>query len=214
MRVIIADDSVLLREGIARILTEAGIQVTALVGDAQELQAAIDRDPPDIAIIDIRMPPTFTHEGAQAATRLKQQRPRLGILLLSQAMETRYAAELAQAHPEGFGYLLKDRVAAIDVLLHALRQIAARSTVLDSEVVKYLIGRARQNRYLTLTDRERTVLELMANGRSNRAISNQLNLTPKTIEGHIANIFTKLDLHPEPDDNRRVLAVLGWLQTQ
>ncbi len=214
MRVIIADDSVLLREGLARILAEAQIEVTAMVGDAAALERAVEQDPPDAAVIDIRMPPTFTHEGAQAATRLREQQPALGILLLSQSMETRYAAALARAHPEGFGYLLKDRVAGVSTLVDALHSVAAGGTVLDPTVISYLLGQATtRTRYLALTDREREVVELMAQGRSNGAISRQLFLTLKTVEGHIASIFTKLDLRSEPDDNRRVLAVLGWLES-
>jgi len=213
MRVIIADDSVLLREGLARILVEARIEVTGMVGDAEALERVVERDPPDAAVIDIRMPPTFTHEGAQAATRLRERHPALGILLLSQSLETRYVAALAQAHPEGFGYLLKDRVAGVSTLVDALHQLVAGGTVLDPTVVSYLLGHATtRTRYLTLTNREREVVELMAQGRSNGAIGRQLFLTPKTVEGHIASIFTKLDLHNEPDDNRRVLAVLGWLE--
>jgi len=210
MRVIVADDSVLLREGLARILAEARIEVTAMVGDAHALEQAVAQDPPDAAVIDIRMPPTFTHEGAQAAIRLRERWPALGILLLSQAMETRYAATLARAHPEGFGYLLKDRVAGVSTLVDALRAVAAGDTVLDPTAVSYLLGRAAtRSRYLALTDREREVVELMAQGRSNGAISRHLFLTVKTVEGHIASIFAKVGLHSEPDDNRRVLPVAG-----
>ena len=214
MRVIIADDSGLLREGLARILTEARIDVTTLARDAAELEQAVNDDPPDAAIIDIRMPPTFTHEGARAAIRLRERHPALGILLLSQSVETRYAATLARSHPVGFGYLLKDRVAGTSTLVDALRTIVAGGTVLDPTVVSYLLGRAdTRSRYLALSDREREVVELMAQGRSNGAIARQMYLTPKTVEGHIASIFTKLGLRSEPDDNRRVLAVLGWLES-
>ncbi len=161
------------------------------------------------------MPPTFTHEGAQAAILLRARWPRLGILLLSQSMETRYAATLARTHPEGFGYLLKDRVAGVTTLVDALRTVIGGGTVLDPTVVSYLLGHAStRSRYLALTEREREVVALMAQGRSNAAIARQLFLTPKTIEGHIASIFTKLDLRSEPDDNRRVLAVLGWLESK
>lgn len=213
MRVVIADDSVLLREGLARILAEAHIEICAMVGDADALYVAVEEHRPDVAIIDIRMPPTFTHEGAQAAARLRTQRPHLGILLLSQSLENRYATTLAQTSAEGFGYLLKDRVAGVSTLVDALHQIAGRGTVLDPSVVSYLLGRrTTRNLLRSLTDRERDVVALMAEGRSNAAISRQLFLNQKTVEGHIASIFTKLDLPPEPDDNRRVLAVLTWLQ--
>jgi DNA-binding NarL/FixJ family response regulator len=214
MRVVIADDSGLLRDALARILTEAQIEVCATVGDPEALHEAVDQHEPDVAVVDIRMPPTFTHEGAQAAIQLRERRPRLGILLLSQSLESRYAATLAQTHFEGFGYLLKDRVAGASTLVDAVQQVAAGGTVLDPSVVAYLLGRnASRERLRTLTDRERDVVTLMAQGRSNGAISRQLFLNPKTVEGHIASVFLKLHLHPESEDNRRVLAVLTWLQT-
>jgi DNA-binding NarL/FixJ family response regulator len=213
VRVVIADDAVLLREGIARILAEADIEVCAMVGDAAALHSAVDEHLPDVAIVDIRMPPTFTHEGAQAAVALRDRLPQLGILLLSQSLENRYVATLAQAHPAGFGYLLKDRVAGVSTLVDAVHHVAAGGTVLDPSVVTYLLSRnATRDRLRTLSDRERDVVALMAEGRSNAAISRQLFLNQKTVEGHIASIFGKLDLLPEPDDNRRVLAVLTWLQ--
>lgn len=213
MRVVIADDSVLLREGLSRLLAEAGIHTCAMAGDADELQAAVTQHHPDVALVDIRMPPTYTHEGAQAAIRLREQSAHLGILLLSQSLESRYAATLAQAHPAGFGYLLKDRVLDVATLVDAVERVAAGGTVLDPDVVSYLLRRhGNRDRLATLSERERVVLALMAQGRSNMAISRHLVLGAKTIESHIASILTKLDLLPEPDDNRRVLAVLTWLQ--
>lgn len=210
----IADDSVLLREGLARLLGEAGIETAALTGDAVELEKAVAEHAPNVALVDIRMPPTFTHEGAQAAARLRAGFPDLGILLLSQSLETRYAAELVREHPERFGYLLKDRVLHVATLVDALERVAAGGTVLDPEVVRHLMGRGSKGRLTTLSEREQQVLALMAQGRSNRAICKELVLNEKTVETHISTIFTKLTLLPQPDDHRRVLAVLAWLQQQ
>jgi len=213
MRVVIADDSGLLREGLAKLLTEAGVEVVASVADGPSLTVAVAAYEPDIAIVDIRMPPTFTHEGAQAATQLRRDWPMLGILLLSQAVESRYALELARTHPTGFGYLLKDRVVNVATLIDALDRIAHGGTVLDPGIVAHFLGRqSAQNRLAELTVRERQVLSLMAEGRSNRAIARELIVTEKTIETHIASIFAKLDLLPEPDDHRRVLAVRAWME--
>lgn len=215
MRAVIADDSLLLREGLARLLDEADIEVCALAEDAGALEAAVADHCPDVALIDIRMPPTFTHEGAEAAVRLRTTNPDLGILLLSQSLESRYAAELARQTPEGFGYLLKDRVLDIATLIDALESVARGGTVLDPEVVSHLLGRRSSSRRLAaLTPREREVLALMAQGRSNAAVSRELSLNPKTVESHISSIFTKLTLLPESDDHRRVLAVLAWLQDE
>jgi DNA-binding NarL/FixJ family response regulator len=214
VRVVIADDSALLREGLARILVEAGIVVTSMAGDAQGLLAAVEEHQPDVAIVDIRMPPTFTHEGAQAAVEVRRRWRGVGILLLSQSLEFRYAVELARTQADGFGYLLKDRVAGASTLVDAVQQVAAGGTVLDPAVVSYLLGRQGIRDHLRgLTDRERDVIALMAEGRSNSAIGRQLFLNPKTVEGHIASIFGRLGLHPEADDNRRVLAVLAWLES-
>jgi DNA-binding NarL/FixJ family response regulator len=213
MRVVIADDSVLLREGLTRLLAEAGIDTCAVVGDADALTDAVAVHHPDVALVDIRMPPTFTHEGAAAAAQLRNRWPDLGILLLSQSMETRYATALAQANPQRFGYLLKDHVLDVATLTDAIHRVAGGGTVLDPDVIRHLLGRKSvQDRIGTLTHREREVLALMAQGRSNSAISQVLVLTDKTVESHIAHIFTKLGLQPEPADHRRVLAVLAWLQ--
>lgn len=209
MRVVIADDSTLLREGLARLLDEAGVQVCALAGDAVQLAAAVDEHHPEVAIVDIRMPPTYTHEGAAAAMELKDRHPTLGVLLLSQAIETHFATRLLEQHPERFGYLLKDRVIDVQTLLDALHTIAAGGTALDPDVVRHLMrSHSRRAVLRSLTDREREVLGLMAEGRSNAAIASQLVVSHKTVESHIANIFTKLCLEDTADDHRRVLAVL------
>jgi DNA-binding NarL/FixJ family response regulator len=212
VRVVIADDSALLREGLARLLTEANIDVVASVPDGVELEAAVTAHQPDVAIIDIRMPPSYTHEGAQAASRLRDAWPDMGILLLSQSVESRFALELARAHPTGFGYLLKDRVVDVSVLVDAVQRVANGGTALDPDVVSHFLRRG-QSRVDQLSERERDVLTLMAEGRSNRAIATHLVLTEKTVETHIASIFSKLELPPEPNDHRRVLAVRAWLES-
>jgi DNA-binding NarL/FixJ family response regulator len=214
MRVVIADDSVLLREGLARLLAEAGVDTVASVGDGDALEAAVHLHQPDLALIDIRMPPTFTHEGAQTAMTLRAAYPKLGVLLLSQVVERRFALQLARTQPSGFGYLLKDRILDIATLTDAVERVAGGGTVLDPEIVSHFLGRQTSRDQLTaLTDREQTVLALMAEGRSNGAIARALVLNDKTIESHIARIFSKLDLPQQPDDHRRVLAVLTWLET-
>jgi DNA-binding NarL/FixJ family response regulator len=213
VRVVIADDSALWREGLARLLTESGVEVCALVGDATTLEESVGQHQPDVALIDIRMPPTWTHEGAEAAGRLREHWPSLGLLLLSQTLESRQAAGLARAHPRGFGYLLKDHVLDVATLVDALASVRSGGTVLDPDVVSALFGRQdAQDRLGALSLREREVLSLVAQGRSNGAIARQLFLTAKTVESHIASILTKLDLLQEPDDHRRVLAVLAWLE--
>ena len=214
MRVAIADDSALLREGLARLLTEAGMEVAATVADGVALEASLARDRVDVAIIDIRMPPTFTHEGAQVAMRLRASQPELGILLLSQAIESRYALDLARTHPTGFGYLLKDRVVDVATLIDAIQRVANGGTVLDPDIVAHFLGRhTARDQMRELTDREREVLALMAEGRSNIGIARQLVLTERTVETHIASILSKLNIRPEPDDHRRVLAVRAWLES-
>lgn len=213
MRVVIADDSALLREGLARLLAESGVDVCETVADATGLVAAVDRHQPDVAIVDIRMPPTYTHEGAAAAIELRDRMPALGVLLLSQAVETHFASQLLRRHAERFGYLLKDRVVDVETLMGALRTISAGGTVLDPEIVRHLMrADSASDPLAALTERERDVLALMAEGRSNSAIANRLTVSLKTVESHIANIFSKLGLHGAQDDHRRVLAVLAALQ--
>jgi DNA-binding NarL/FixJ family response regulator len=213
VRVVIADDSALLREGLSRLMGEAGVEVCAVVPDTAGLAEAVAEHRPDVAVVDIRMAPTFTHEGAAAAVELRQTYPGLGILLLSQAIETHFASELLEHHAERFGYLLKDRVIDVPSLMQALDTVAAGGTVLDPEIARSLVQRhSVRNPVLALSDREREVLGLMAEGRSNAAIADKLVVSGKTVESHIANIFTKLGLHEAPDDHRRVLAVLAALR--
>ena len=213
MRVVIADDSGLLRDGLAGLLTEAGIDVVGKAADAEELVGLVETSHPDVAVVDIRMPPTFTHEGARAALELRRNHPGLAVLLLSQSLESRYVTDLARTHARGFGYLLKDRVADVQVLLDALGTVVAGGTVLDPEVVSHLLGRNElADQLARLSEREREVLELMAQGLSNKAVAERLVIDVKTVETHIARIMTKLDLHQTPDEHRRVLAVLAWLR--
>jgi DNA-binding NarL/FixJ family response regulator len=214
VRVVIADDSGLLRDGLANLLTEAGVDVVGRAADADQLVALVGEHAPDVAVVDIRMPPTYTHEGARAALELRAEHPGLGILLLSQSLESRYVTDLARTHARGFGYLLKDRVADVRVLLDALGSVDAGGTVLDPEVVSHLLGRNElADQLARLSEREREVLALMAQGLSNKAIAQRLVIDVKTVETHIARIMTKLDLHQTPDEHRRVLAVLAWLRS-
>ena len=212
MRIVIADDSVLLREGLSRLLAEAGSVIQAGVCDAGELIAAVETERPDVAIIDIRMPPTYRHEGTQAAVEIRRRWPTVGILLLSRSIESRFALGLARSHPTGFGYLLKDRVLEVATLVDAIDRVANGGTVLDPSIITHFLGRqSARSRLSALSSREREVLALMAEGRSNSAIAGELVVNDKTIESHIASIFSKLGLSPEPDDHRRVLAVRAWL---
>jgi DNA-binding NarL/FixJ family response regulator len=214
IRIVLADDSVLLREGIARLLVEAGFDVVAQTGDAAALLAAVREHRPDVAIIDIRMPPTHTDEGLRAAEAIRAEfGTSVGVVVLSQYVETTFALRLVADGEGGMGYLLKDRVDDLDELSDAVRRVARGGSVIDPEVVAQLVGRRRARVPLDdLTDREREVLGLMAEGRSNQAICDRLFLAPKTVEAHIANIFSKLELLPAPDDHRRVLAVLSYLR--
>jgi len=213
MRVVIADDSLLFREGLARVLTEADVEVAALVGDAEELRSAVAEFRPDVAIVDVRMPPTQTDEGTRVAREIRADDPSLAVLVLSQTIEVRHAFELFSEQPEGFGYLLKGRVLDVDEFVDSVRRVARGGTVVDPEVVGQLIGRRRTHDPLEeLTPREREVLELMAEGLSNRGICRKLVLSPKTVETHVHSIFGKLALPQEPDEHRRVLAVLAFLR--
>jgi DNA-binding NarL/FixJ family response regulator len=214
VRVVVAEDSTLFREGLVRVLAEAEVEVVAEARNAHELRTFVERERPDVAIIDVRMPPTQTDEGTRTAKELKAELPELGVLILSQVVETKHALDLFSEWPEGFGYLLKDRVLAIDDFLDAVRRVAAGGTAIDPEVVGQLMGRRRERDPLEeLTTREREVLGLMAEGLSNRGICDRLFLSPKTVETHINSIFTKLRLSPAPDDHRRVLAVLAFLRS-
>jgi DNA-binding NarL/FixJ family response regulator len=214
VRVVIADDSVLLREGLVRVVAEGGFDVVDHVGNADELLASVRRDEPDVAIVDVRMPPTYTDEGARAARDIRQRHPDVGVLVLSQVVEPTHALALFTDNAEGFGYLLKDRVVEIDEFLDAIRRVARGGTAIDPEVIAELVGRRRDDGPIgELTPREREVLGLMAEGRSNQAISQKLFLSTRTIETHVNSIFLKLGLLPAPDDHRRVLAVLAFLRT-
>jgi len=214
VRVVIADDSVLLREGLVRVVAEGGFDVVDHVGNADELLASVRRDEPDVAIVDVRMPPTYTDEGARAAREIRERHPDVGVLVLSQVVEPTHALALFTDNAEGFGYLLKDRVVEIDEFLDAIRRVARGGTAIDPEVIAELVGRRRDDGPIgELTPREREVLGLMAEGRSNQAISQKLFLSTRTIETHVNSIFLKLGLLPAPDDHRRVLAVLAFLRT-
>jgi DNA-binding NarL/FixJ family response regulator len=211
LRVVVADDSVLLREGLVRVLVEAGHEVVGSFGDADSLLVAVVELDPDLAVLDVRMPPTFRDEGVRAAIRLRSLVPRAGILLLSQYVEVAYAQELLGSGSGGVGYLLKDRVASLEELVDAIDRIADGGTVLDPEVVAQLIGR-RHDPLTTLTPREREVLQLMAEGRTNAAIAEALFIGVGAVEKNVTSIFAKLALEDSGTDHRRVLAVIAWLQ--
>ena len=213
MRVVIADDAMLLREGTARLLEGAGLDVVGKVDDAQKLLRIVASEHPDVAIVDIRMPPTFTDEGLVAAETIRASYPDVGVLVLSQYLESSYAMRLLQENPERSGYLLKERVSDVAVLVDALKRIVEGECVLDPTIVAMLVRRPRDPDPLAeLTEREREVLALIAEGRSNRAISDLLVLSPKTIETHIGQILLKLGLDDGADYHRRVLAVLAYLR--
>ncbi|GIF75049.1 LuxR C-terminal-related transcriptional regulator [Asanoa siamensis] len=214
MRVVIGEDQALLRDGLERILTAYGETVVAAVATAPELAAAIDDLAPDVAIVDVRLPPSFTDEGLRVATRARARTPGFPILVLSQHVEVLYARELLSAGQGGLGYLLKDRVADVARFVEAVRIVAAGGTVLDPDVVADLLTRRGQEDGIgRLTPREREVLRLMAEGRANAGIAHRLGVTEKAVNKHINNIFGKLGLLPDQDDNRRVLAVLNFLET-
>lgn len=214
MRVVIAEDSVLLRAGIARLLTDAGCDVVATVGDGPGLVAAIEEHRPNVSIVDVRMPPSFRDEGLRAAIEARQRVPGTPILVLSQYVEERYATELMETGADGIGYLLKDRVADVSDFVAAVRQVADGGTVLDPEVVTQLLVRRRRGDVLeTLTPREQEVLALMAEGRSNSAVASALSISDGAVEKHVSNIFSKLGLAPTDTDHRRVLAVLTYLRS-
>ncbi len=209
MRVVIVEDSGLLRDALTRLLTDFDVEVAAAVPTAEELLSAAEEHRPDVFVVDVRLPPTYTDEGVHAAAELRSRDPEAKVLLLSQAVEERYARELLAQRSEGLGYLLKDRVADGAEFVDALRRVAAGGTALDPEVVRQLLVRHRA--IDELTPRERQVLELMAEGRTNAAIARALVVTDRAIEKHVASIFGKLRLPPSQDDHRRVLAVLAWL---
>jgi DNA-binding NarL/FixJ family response regulator len=214
MRIVVADDEVLLREGLARLLTEMGLEVVGKVGDADGLLRAVRLAHPDVAIIDIKMPPTHTDEGLVAAETIRRLDPSVGVLVLSHYLESRYAMRLLERHPERVGYLLKERVSDVAVLTDAVRRIAEGECVIDPTIVARLMNRRRDSGPLTqLTDREREVLALMAEGHSNQGICDKLFLSPKTVEAHVGQIFLKLGLRDAPGQHRRVLAVLAFLRS-
>ena len=211
MRVVIAEDSTLLREGLTRLLAEAGFDVVAAVEDAPALMASVAEHRPDVAIVDIRMPPTHTDEGLRAAVALRRQYPATGVLVLSQYVRVSYAAELLDAGADGVGYLLKDRVSDLAEFTAAIRRVGAGGSAFDPDVVSRLLVRRRDDGDDRLTERERAVLALMAEGRTNQAIAQRLFIAERTVEKHCTSIFTKLNLSASPHDHRRVLAVLRHL---
>jgi DNA-binding NarL/FixJ family response regulator len=213
VRVVLADDSLLLREGVARLLEEAGLEVVAQSGDAEDLLRKVGAHKPDVAVVDVRMPPTHTDEGLRAAAEIRERFPAVGVLVLSQYIEEAYAMELLSSDASGVGYLLKDRVADLDRFVDAVRRVGEGGSALDPEVVSRLLGRRRETDPLAeISPREREVLQLMAEGRSNHAIANELVVTERAVEKHVTSIFTKLNLPPTADDHRRVLAVLTYLR--
>ena len=214
MRIVIADDTMLIREGTARLLEDAGFEIVGKADDAPKLLRAVALDHPDVAIVDIKMPPTYTDEGLVAAEQIRACHPQVGVLVLSQYLESRYATRLLEHHPEASGYLLKERVSDIAVLADAIRRIHEGECVLDPTIVARLIQRPRHQGPLDeLTGREREVLALIAEGRSNQAIAGLLVLSPKTVEAHVGRVFAKLGLDESADYHRRVLAVLAFLRS-
>jgi DNA-binding NarL/FixJ family response regulator len=213
MRAVIADDAVLVREGIARLLVDAEVEIVGQAGDAEQLLRVVEAERPDVAIVDIRMPPTHTDEGLVAAGEIRARYPQTAVIVLSQHLEPRYAIRLVNDHPARVGYLLKERVARVEELIDALRRVIAGECVVDRAVVQELVQRRRRDDPLeTLSPREREILELMAEGRSNQGICEAMWVSPKTVETHIHGVFVKLGLGNVPSDNRRVLAVLAYLR--
>ena len=213
LRVVVADDSVLLREGVVRLLEENGFDVVGQAGDAEDLIRKVRAHKPDVAVVDIRMPPTNTDDGLRAALEIRAELPDTGVLVLSQYVEEGYALDLVGDSAGGVGYLLKDRVADVERFVDSVKRVADGGSALDPEVVSQLVGRARRDDPLdALTPREREVLELMAEGRSNHAIAEHMIVTERAVEKHVTSIFGKLDLAPAPEDHRRVLAVLAFLR--
>jgi DNA-binding NarL/FixJ family response regulator len=214
MRVVIADDEVLLREGLERLLTEAGFEVVGKVGTADELRRKVELTRPDVAIVDIKMPPTHTDEGLVAAEAIQDSHPETAVLVLSHYLASRYALRLIEQHPGGVGYLLKERVSDLAVVTDALARLHEGESVVDPTIVSRLVNRARPaSRLNELTEREREVLALIAEGRSNKGICERLFLSPKTVEAHVKHIFMKLGIEESGDDHRRVLAVLAFLRS-
>jgi DNA-binding NarL/FixJ family response regulator len=213
MRVVIAEDSVLLRAGLTRLLSEGGFEVAAAAADGEELLRAVTEHRPGLVVLDVRMPPTHTDEGIQAALVIRRQYPDIAIMVLSQYVEESYATDLLSMQTSAVGYLLKDRVARVPDFLESLRRVADGGTVLDPEVVAQLMARRRSDPLDSLTPREQEVLRLMAEGRSNTGIAEQLRVSHSAVEKYISNIFTKLDLPPTATEHRRVLAVLRFLRT-
>jgi DNA-binding NarL/FixJ family response regulator len=213
MRVVIADDELLLREGLARLLVEAGFEVVGKAGTGEELMRLVDLARPDVVLVDIKMPPTHTDEGLVAAQKIRRGHPEIGVLVLSHYLESSYAMRLLEEHPERMGYLLKERVSDVAVLADALRRIAEGESVVDPTIVSRLVHRPRDPDPLAdLTERELEVLSQLAEGRSNHGVGAALFLSPKTVESHVRQIFMKLGLEGAPDDHRRVLAVLAYLR--
>jgi DNA-binding NarL/FixJ family response regulator len=214
LRIVIAEDAAIMRDGLTQTLTRRGHDVVAAVADAEALRRAVDEYRPDVAVIDVRMPPTHTDEGLRAAQAIHKDHPRVGVLVFSQYIETESAAELFASAPAGVGYLLKDRVADVSDFVDAITRVAHGGTVLDPEVVRQLLTASRRGDTLAaLTPREREVLSLIAQGRSNAAIAGTLFISPKVVEKHVANIFDKLGLAPDDNDNRRVIAALRYLES-